>query len=179
MSDHLSVGEYLQGAETMRRRELEWGVVREPPAPLSRHQLVVTRLACQLEWHVRPADLGLVLVAPVDVILDAERGLVVQPDVIFITAARRSIVRGQVWGAPDLVVEVLSPGTARRDRTRKLDWYSRYGVSECWLADPAKGRIDVHALGDAPSVRVYRSTGTLRSGVLPALKMRVGDVFDA
>ncbi len=178
MSDVLSVDEYLRGRETLRRRELDWGVVREPPAPLSRHQLLVTRLTCELELHVRSEGLGLVLVSPVDVILDAERGLVVQPDIVFIANPRRSIVRGQIWGAPDLVVEVLSEGTARRDRTTKLDWYDCYGVRECWLVDGDSRQIAVHQCGATRHVRVYGSAAAVRSDVLPNLRMNADGLFE-
>src|SRR5436309_5849966 len=97
--------EYLDTEETNRKRELHYGVLREPPAPYFTHQQLVLHVARLLCDHVEPRRLGRVAVAPVDVILDAEQALVVQPDVLFISEARTSIVRNQVWGPPDLVVE--------------------------------------------------------------------------
>jgi hypothetical protein len=110
VSDFIDVDDYLSGREEMRRRELVWGVVREPSAPRYGHQAVVTSLAVLLSQHVRNRALGEVCVSPADVVLDREQALIVQPDVFFIAAARMDIVRDQVWGAPDLVVEVASPG---------------------------------------------------------------------
>jgi Uma2 family endonuclease len=117
-------------------------------------------------------------VAPVDVVLDAERHLILQPDVVFISAARRSIAGDQIWGPPDLVVEVLSPRTSRRDGGRKLEWYAQYGVRECWLVIPWAGQIDVHEFGARAHVRRYRRGRLLRSAVLPDLRLRVSDVFE-
>lgn len=177
MSDRLPVSEYLSGIETMRRRELEWGMVREPPAPFYDHQALVTRVAVLLDTHVRTRGLGDVVVSPVDVVLDARRALVVQPDVVFISTDRRSIVRQQIWGAPDLVVEVLSAGTARRDRTKKLRWYRRYGVRECWLVDPA-GWIEVHDFGVSPRARTSRDRDRVVSRVLPDLDLLASSILD-
>jgi len=178
MGDRVSVTDYLLGAETLRRRELEWGVLRDAPAPTYRHQALVTRVAVLLDAHARPNGLGRALVAPVDVVLDAERHLILQPDVVFISAARWSIVGDQLWGPPDLVVEVLSPGTSRRDGGRKLEWYAQYGVKECWLVIPWAGQIDVHEFGTCAHVRRYGRGRRLRSAVLPELWLHVSDVFE-
>jgi Uma2 family endonuclease len=78
-----------------------------------------------------------------------------------------SIVNNQVWGAPDLVVEVMSPGTATHDRTEKLGWYGQYGVRECWLIDPAAGRIVIADFtGATPDTRAFYQDKALRSSVL-------------
>jgi len=174
----MTAARYLRGLETLRRRELVWGVVREPPAPFYGHQALVTRLAALLEPHVRAKQLGRVCVAPIDVVLDARRHLVVQPDLVFVSAARLSIIQNQIWGAPDLVVEVLSPGTARHDGTTKLAWYGQYGVGECWLVDPRDRRLEVVTLaGPRPGRRSFRA-GRVRSRVLPGLRLRVAELFE-
>jgi Uma2 family endonuclease len=139
----VTIDSYFHGPESLQPRELIYGVVREPPAPLPYHQLLVTRLTVAIEEHVTGRGLGDVYVSPIDVVFDAAGGLVLQPDIIFVAAANRGIVRDRVWGAPDLVVEVLSSGTAQRDRTAKLAWYRQYGVKEYWLVDPAQGTIEV------------------------------------
>jgi Uma2 family endonuclease len=179
MSDRLSVEEYLSGIEDLRRRELVWGVVREPPAPRFGHQSVVTRTTVILEPHVRSFELGQVCVSPIDVILDKERGLVVQPDVIFVSNERRSIIRGQVWGAPDLVIEVASRRTAVHDRTVKLRWYRRYGVRECWLVDPRARSIIVVNLEvtGRRSVGRFRGEQLVKSNVLPRLDVEASAFF--
>jgi len=163
----MTTKEYLGTYETNRPRELSYGILREPPAPFYSHQQVVFRVARVLADHVERAGLGEVAVAPVDVILDADRSLIVQPDVLFVSNERKALIRDQVWGAPDLVVEVLSPGTAAHDRTEKLGWYRQYGVRECWIVDPAASRITVFDFtGAAPTFQMYEPPGTVRSPVL-------------
>lgn len=178
MAARLAVGRYLRGAETTRPRELVWGVVREPPAPVYGHQSVVLSLGRQLYEEVRRLDAGVVVLSPIDVVLDAERALIVQPDVVFVAAGRRSIIRDQIWGAPDLVAEVLSPRTARRDRTVKLGWYRRYGVRECWLADPRARTVEVIDLASGGGSRRFERDAPLASAVVPGLRLRASAVFD-
>jgi Uma2 family endonuclease len=162
----------------MRSRELVYGFVREPPAPKYGHQSVVTQIGAALLQHARDGQLGLVCVSPIDVILDRDRALVVQPDLVFISQARAHIVRDRIWGAPDLVVEVLSPRTARRDRTIKLGWYRRYGVRECWLVDARARRIEVVDLTAPPGEpRVFGEDDSLRSGVLLTLRLQLRETF--
>jgi Uma2 family endonuclease len=114
--------------------------------------------------------------APVDVILDRERALIVQPDVLFISQERLSIVRDQVWGAPDLVVEVLSNRAARRDRREELDWYRQYGVRECWLIDLSNESVVVIDFVE-PAERASTGNESIRSTVLPALDASAFGVF--
>jgi len=171
---------YLDGPESVQRRELVWGVLREPPAPFCSHQRLVTDIAFLLQRHTRDRSLGQVLVSPVDVVLDERKALILQPDVVFISSDRLGIVRNQVWGAPDLVVEVLSPGTATYDQRRKLRWFKRYGVGECWIVNPRANQITVHALDQRPATRfIYGLSDTVQSSVLPGLDLRVADVFTA
>ncbi len=177
---HLSVHEYLAYPETMRPMELVYGVVREPPAPFLRHQVVVFRMASALHDHVQRQGLGDVYMSPVDVVLDRERALVLQPDIVFIAAERSHIATDRIWGAPDLVVEVLSPGTERRDRTQKVAWYREYGVRECWLVDVTRRRIEViHTRAQRRSPRAICSDQQpLRSIILPDLELVAGTLFD-
>ncbi len=169
--------QYLYSTEeTNRKRELAFGKVCEPPAPFFSHQELVLRVARLLCAHVEPRRLGRVAIAPVDVILDRERALIVQPDVLFVSTKRLSIVRDQVWGAPDLVVEVLSNGTARRDRHEKLGWYRQYGVHECWLVDLSNERAVVVDFVE-PAERAARGVESIRSAVLPALEASAFGIF--
>jgi len=177
MAARRTVADYLGGEETTRPRELVYGFVREPPAPFYRHQSVAFRLGRLLEDEVRRLDAGVVALSPLDVVLDPERALIVQPDVVFIAAARLGIIRDQIWGAPDLVAEVLSPRTARRDRTIKLGWYRRYGVRECWLADPRTRTVEVVGLTSGGSVRRFSQDAPLVSPVLPGLRLRASALF--
>ena len=112
----MTTNQYLyETYESNRRRELHLSRVNEPPAPFFSHRELVLRVARIWSDHVEPRRLGRVAIAPVDVILDRERALVLQPDVLFVSTARLSIVHDQVWGAPDLVAEVLSHSTRHLD----------------------------------------------------------------
>ena len=85
------------------------------------------------------------MIAPLDVVL-SDDDVVLQPDIVFVSNERRSIIRKglNVQGAPDLVVEVLSPSTAQRDRTIKRERYARFGVREYWIADIVGGTVEVN-----------------------------------
>ena len=174
----MTIREYLAGPEEMRPRELIFGVVRDAPSPFADHQKLVTRLTVLLDTHVREQSLGLVLVAPIDVILDEERALIVQPDVVFISAARLGMVRRQIWGAPDLVVEVGSPGTARYDRTMKLGWYEKYGCRECWLVEPLFTEVTIHTFGANRRTQKFANEDAIESVVLPELRLSANHVFE-
>jgi hypothetical protein len=96
----MTADEYLYDTdETNLTRELAYGIVREPPAPFFSHQSLVLRVAKVWNDHVEPRRLGRVAVAPVDVVLDRERALIVQPDVLFVSNARLDMIRDPVDGA--------------------------------------------------------------------------------
>lgn len=143
MEKRLTLDEYFRMPETNRPQELIYGVLREPPPPTYGHQLVVGRLFTLLDSHVREKNLGRVCLSLVAVVLDREADLMVEPDIIFIANERLTMVKDQVWGAPDLIVEVASPSTEHYDHTLKLAAYRKYGVRECWLAYARDVRVDV------------------------------------
>ena len=172
----MTASEYFTLPETNRPSELVYGVVSGPPAPAYGHQKVVGALFRLLIAHVEERGLGEVCVAPVDVVLDEAGGLVVQPDLIFITTGRLSIVKQHVAGAPDLVIEVLSPSTEHRDRTMKLAWYRRYGVREYWMVDPHLRTIEIVDCATGAQ-ETFEETQRLGSRVLPALIAAPGDVL--
>lgn len=164
----MSTEEYLSTPETTRPRELAYSVVREPPAPYFTHQEIVFRTARLIHDHVARRGLGRIALAPVDVVLDRQANLVVQPDVLFVAAARTSIIRDQVWGAPDLVGEVLSLGTKAHDRVQKLAWYRQYGVREYWLVDPFAEQVTVVSFaGVHPEQETFERHETVVSTLLP------------
>lgn len=174
----MTVDQYLGSEETNRPQELAFGVLREPPSPGFEHQLIVGRLYAQLDAHVRVQRSGRVVVSPIDVILDREQALIVQPDVAFISSARLHICTDRIWGAPDLVVEVLSTSNRRHDRTVKVEWYARYGVRECWLVDPVAGTIEVVDFSEPAAVpRLFDGADLVRSRVLPDLKLTAEGAF--
>jgi len=176
MGKQITTDEYFRMPETNRPAELVYGVVREPPAPTYGHQKTVGRLFYLLRVHVEERRLGEILLSPMDVVLDKEAGLIVQPDLMFISNERSSIIHSHVWGAPDLVIEVTSPNTEYRDRTVKLSWYRRYGVRECWFVVENERRIDVvDCVGSGEES--FAGTQTLRSRVLPDLTATADECF--
>lgn len=117
------------------RYEVIEGFLFSEPSPWRAHQQVAGNLFVILHPHVRERGLGEVFIAPFDVILD--RRTVVVPDLVFVARERAGIVTERaVEEAPDLIVEILSPGTARRDRVAKLNAYARRRVRHYWLLDP-------------------------------------------
>jgi Uma2 family endonuclease len=165
--------------ESLQRIEIIDGdLVMSPSAHALHHQTVVSNFHDLLRAYVRSRRLGLVLTAPCDVVLTERR--VVQPDVLFVRKDRIGIVEKAVFGAPDLVVEVLSPGNARLDRTKKFKFYEEAGVPECWIVDPKKSAVEVFAL--EPDGYTLHDTaaqgGTAHSRLLPGFAVEVDPLFD-
>jgi len=180
MFRRMTVAAYLAGEETNRPQELAYGILREPAAPGFHHQIIVGRIHVRLDRHVRRYAAGVVVESPVDVILDRENHLVVQPDVVFVRSERLGICTDRIWGAPDLVVEVLSMGNARRGRTVKVEWYRKYGVPECWVVDTVARTVEIIELTTAERrSRAFERQERVRSKVLPRLRLRPADLFDA
>ena len=117
--------------ETNLPTELWDGELVRSPAPSFLHQELVARIYKFLDAWVAQHRLGKTAIAPLDMVLAPHRS--VQPDVIFIASQRLGIIGERVEGPADLVVEVLSPGTRRRDRIDKRDLYEQHGVREYWL----------------------------------------------
>ena len=127
------------------------------PAPGTGHQSVSARLVTFLVTHVEFAGLGRVFAAPVDVELAPDT--VVQPDIVVVLSANLDrITPSRIIGAPDLVVEILSPGTAGYDRREKQDAYARSGVGEYWIVDPGAQTVELLTLDQGG----YRSHGVFR-----------------
>ena len=126
-----------------KQYELLDGDLFVTPAPSPFHQRVSKRLQRQLERYFEERGIGEVFDAPVDVILTAHD--VVEPDVVVVTDARQISRRG-IEGAPALVVEILSPSTADRDRTLKAKRYEATGVPHYWVVDMDAQRLDCDRL---------------------------------
>jgi Uma2 family endonuclease len=149
------------------RYEIIAGVLYMTPAPGTGHQSVSARLVTFLVTHVEFAGLGRVFAAPVDVELAPDT--VVQPDIVVILSANLDrITPSRIIGAPDLVVEILSPGTAGYDRREKQDAYARAGVGEYWIVDPGAQTVELLTLdqGGYRSHGVFRGQARLPSSVV-------------
>ena len=161
-----------------KRYELLDGELILSEAPTRAHQGSQLNIGSPLHTFVRSNRLGAVYLAPRDVVLSDTD--VVQPDLLFISNERLHIdTERAVHGAPDLVVEILSPSTAERDRTFKRALYAKHGVKEYWLVDTAAKTIAVLLnTGDGfESVAAYGEGDTLVSPTLPGFSIGLDEVF--
>ena len=160
------------------RWELIDGELIMAPSPTTIHQAVLLSLCTQLYRFVSERGLGNVFISPIDVVLSDVT--VVQPDLLFVSNGRMRIVSERnIRGAPDLVVEVLSPSTARRDWRVKMDLYAEQGAEEYWVVDPDGQRIWVMGRTDEGLVEVgnYGAADTLISPLLPGFAASLAEVF--
>jgi Uma2 family endonuclease len=159
------------------RHELIDGELIVTPSPIPRHQIVSGNIAYALLEHVRERDLGLVLYAPADVRLTPDNVLI--PDILFVTRDRLHIIGPQAIDAPpDLVVEILSPGTRQRDLSTKRALYARFGVQEYWIVDPEARNVTVLGLtGDNYVPIPLAEGGTIVSRVQPGVRLTLEAVF--
>ena len=160
------------------RYELVDGELVMSPSPNSAHQITVMELGTLLHMFVKARRLGQVFFAPYDVVLSETD--VVQPDLLFISNERAYIITpANARGAPDLVVEIMSPSTAERDRSLKRALYARYGVREYWLVDPDTRIVTVLLLEDEAFAEVarYGAGEILSSPTLPDFTANLDDIF--
>jgi len=165
------------------RYELIEGELVLTPSPGTLHQIVAGNVFMLLNISVRKDNAGKVIFAPLDVVLDeTAKHNTFQPDIVFISKDRLSIIEEtRINGAPDLVVEVLSPATIKRDRGKKSRRYLQSGVREYWLVDPREKLLEVFVPGE----KDWQRTGVYEEGedeliiskVLPGLEIKAGDVF--
>jgi Uma2 family endonuclease len=158
--------------------ELIRGELFVNPPPSIRHQRVSREIQLRLIRQLEDGLRGEVLNAPVGVRLADED--VLEPDLVVVLPEHADRVGEQaIMGAPDLVVEILSPGSAGRDLGAKRDAYERAGVPEYWIVDPAAATIEVLALAGGSYERhgLFRRTDALRSRLLPDLRLDLSDVF--
>ena len=173
-----TVDDYLAMPDEYPRYELLEGELIEMVSPTSRHQRISRQLFTALNTHCAAHDLGEVFYAPLDVILS--RTVVVQPDLLFISKARRAELIGErITGAPDLVVEILSPATSARDFNQKRKLYARHGVKEYWIVDPDDGTIEVQRLQGTvfSTLALFEKGQTLTFPMFEGLGVDVGQVF--
>lgn len=140
----VQLDEYLALPETNTPMELLDGEVIVSPAPVPKHQDVSQDFVFVLRDLTKPLG-GHLYFAPIDVVLSED---VVQPDILWLAPDTQCLVTDKnLVGAPDLIVEILSPGSIRRDRVTKRKLYQRFGVREYWIVEPA-GVVDVLTLRD-------------------------------
>jgi Uma2 family endonuclease len=172
--------DYLLFPEDGRRHELVDGERFMTPAPSTRHQRISYNLVYFLGAHLRSTKAGQLFQAPTDVVLSDFD--VVEPDLLFISAARTSIIAEKnIQGPPDFVIEIISETSRRTDETVKRKLYERYGVREYWIVDPELEIVDIHRLTDRGYVRAAELTleadHAVETPLLPGLKLKLSDIF--
>ena len=136
--------DYFALPDTNRCIELSEGRIIMPPHPTRSHQMAVEEIYVCLRTFVRERNLGEVHIAPLPVRLWP--GKIREPDIFFLSKEHSSRAGERMYGVPDLVIEVLSPGTEQTDRGEKFFEYAKAGVTEYWIIDPAKQRVEVYTL---------------------------------
>lgn len=159
------------------RRELIEGALLVTPAPSEKHQRYSGNIEFELRKYLEEVSAGRLYHAPFDVILDDHN--VVQPDVVFILEEHRGrIVPEGLRGAPDLVIELLSPGTSSRDLVYKRHIYHRFKVPEYWIIDPENDTLTVLKWAEKGYEDArFESTAIVESLLFPGLKLDLARVF--
>jgi Uma2 family endonuclease len=157
--------------------ELWDGELIKAPAPFVPHQKILARLFKALDAWVEQHRLGETLLAPVDMVLTPHNAT--QPDLVFISNERLGIVKERIMGAADLVVEIISPGSQRRDRIDKRDLYEQHGIREYWIIDPGAKTMEVLDLenGTYQLVGRWRPAETAHSRLLKGFEVPVASLF--
>jgi Uma2 family endonuclease len=176
----LTYDDYVLFPDDGQRHELIDGEHYVTPSPRPRHQTVLLNLAAMIWNYLQEHPVGRVFTAPLDVILSNYD--VVEPDLLYLSHERASeVLRDWVRGAPDLVVEIGSPGTRTRDEKIKKRLYERFAVSEYWVVDPELDMINVYRRSEQRYVRVaelsIENKDVLTTPLLPGLEMPLSRVF--
>lgn len=160
--------------------ELLNGEIVRRSSPNTPHQRVSWKLSRHLDRFNETHNLGEFFSAPYDVYLD-DNNAGIQPDILFVSHERNFVIRENngIVGAPDLIVEILSKGTAGRDRGDKRDIYEQFAVREYWLVDPAARSVEVYRMEqNRYRLHAYAAEeGTVTSLVLPGFELEVSTIF--
>jgi Uma2 family endonuclease len=156
--------------------ELIEGELVVSPSPNTQHQRIIGKLFARLHPFAKQHYLGEVFLAPLDVVLSPDNSP--QPDLIFVSRERRSIITDDnIQGAPDLVVEIISPTSDRRDR--KFQLYARFGIPFYWIVDPRLKLIEEYSLagGAYRLVCEFNVNEIFQSRLFPGLEISVVEIF--
>ena len=178
----LTYEDYVLFPEDGKRHELIDGEHYVTPAPIRKHQAVVGNLHGLIWSYLQQRPIGRVFTAPFDVIFSEFD--VVEPDLLYISRERSQEIETSPWvkGAPDLVVEIGSPSTRKRDETIKRRLYERFGVVEYWVVDPEIDAVKVFRRTNDRYARVaellLENDDVLTTPLLPDLELRLAKIFE-
>jgi Uma2 family endonuclease len=176
----LTYQDLLELPDDGKRHEILDGAHFVLETPYLRHQRVSGRLMMRIYGLQESSGLGETLIGPFNVVLSEHD--VALPDILFVSEGRKGIVTEEnIQGAPDLMIEIVSPDTRTRDFGLKRDRYERFGVEEYWVADPDGDTVSVfrregNRFAD-PLVLSASADDRLTTPLLPGLEIRLGDVF--
>ena len=177
----LTYDDYVLIPEDGLRHEILDGEHFVSPAPRPRHQIALANLNFNLMSFVSEKRLGRVLFAPLDFVFDKHN--VAQPDLVFISNERSGLIGdAYISGAPELVIEILSPSTRRTDELIKRSIYERFGALEYWLVDPDRRTVQVFRRAGSVfgSGEIFSSEAgeSLATPLLPGLTIQVSAIFE-
>ncbi len=178
-TERLTYEDYLNGPEIKQRYDIVDGMMIMASSPNLARQRILRRLSLELDRFVTHRELGEILFAPLDVIIRREPLRARQPDLMFVSHERSSILDQVVEGAPDMVAEILSPGNTRAELADKLEDYAAIGVRECWLVSPEAGTVETLTLTEGNWERAaLRGVGdSVHTDVLRGLELGVSSIF--
>jgi Uma2 family endonuclease len=171
--------DYLELPDDGKRYEIIDGELYMSTAPTTNHQRIAGNFFGLLFIYLRSHPIGILMSAPLEVFFSKTN--LAQPDVVFISNERQNVVKAEhVKGAPDLVIEVLSPGTEKRHRTVKLKMYAKFGVGEYWMAKENTATGEIFRLRDGELVPVARlgKSDVLTSPLFPGLEIPLNEIFN-
>jgi len=176
----LTYEDFLTFPDDGKRHEIIDGEHYVTPSPVTKHQRIATRLAVALGGYLKSRPLGELFVAPLDVVF-AEHDIV-EPDLIYVSRGRAEVITAKhVRGAPDLLVEILSPGTRKTDEVTKRKRYEHFGVLEYWVVDPELDAIKVYRRVDDRFVRIAELSAeagdSLTTPLLPGFSVTLTETF--
>ena len=178
MSIKFTYEDYKHTSDNERYELIDGELIIMAPSPREAHQNFGMELGSMLHLFVKRHHLGRVYSAPFDVVLS--NSIVVQPDLMFVSNENLHVItEDNIRGVPDLIVEILSPSTAGRDRTVKRTIYAGYKVKEYWLADTDAKTIMVLLLGENgyELAGIYGEGQTLTSPTLTGFTLNLDEIF--
>ncbi len=179
---NFTYNDLLEMPDDGRHYEILDGELIVNAAPNLRHQRIAGRIYTLISNYLEQHPMGEVFFAPVDVVFTQR--WVVEPDVVYVSNERRSILVGpNISGAPDLTVEVLSPSNRRNDEVIKRHAYENFGVSEYWIADPDVESIKIYRLNDknryerVVEISTETENATITTPLFPGLEFALAKIF--
>jgi Uma2 family endonuclease len=160
--------------------ELINGILMRRTSPILPHQRVSKKLDKAFGNFLDKHPIGEHYPAPTDVFLDDNNGIV--PDFSFVSKVRSFLLENDEYisGAPDIIVEIISPGTVKRDRVEKKELYEKFAVKEYWLIDPANKSVEIFTIEENKyELKLFlEAEDKLTSDLLPGFEMELTDLFD-